>query len=486
MALTTSENSKYENVRLIFTGTIIHSLSLTHLEIIEDGALGVNTEGKISFLESWGPGEEKIKRAELEARVATAGHEVSIRHIPRHSFLIPGFVDTHVHAPQYTFTGTGYSLPLLDWLATYTFPQERKFESTSHASSVYPRSVGKSLRCGTTTAAWYGTIHTPSTLILAETCLALGQRAFVGKVCMDRNGGPGYVEESSQKSMEDTRKFVSAVQKLQCPTVQPILTPRFAVSCSGPLLEDLASLSKEQNLLVQTHCAENKAECEFVQDLFPGSRSYVDAYNQVNLLSNQTLLAHCVHLSAQDRTDLARTGTGISHCPVSNFALESGICDVRALLDCECKVGLGTDVAGGWSMSILEAMRNAIIASKVIETQRKNLKTALSHQPLIEETGTNPLTPVEVFYLATQGGANVLNLGDRIGNFHVGKEFDALIVDLTATVDNIPTAEPFASRTIDIYEHDDTMGLFEKFIFLGDDRNIREVFVGGKSVFRAS
>lgn len=317
---------------------------------------------------------------------------------------------------------------------------------------------------------------------------------------MDRNGGEGYVESSAMESLRDTEGFVESVQKLGLKNVEPILTPRFAVSCTSELLGGLGRLAKKHSLPIQTHCAENPAECRFVSSLFPSSESYVDVYRIHDLLTPRTVLAHCVYLSEDDRKMLRDSGAGVSHCPVSNFAIESGVCDVRKLLDSGCKVGLGTDVAGGWSMSLIEAMRSAIVASKVVAVQKRSDPVAEangntdSRDALVAEASCangspqpyRPLTLPEAFYLATLGGASILGIHDVVGNFVPGKEFDAIIVDLDAGVDaTTATDDIWASRSIDIFEDDDTATMFEKFIFLGDDRHIREVYVGGKRVVPA-
>ncbi|KAI8817236.1 uncharacterized protein EV422DRAFT_228048 [Fimicolochytrium jonesii] len=482
----------------VFVGTLIHSTGLATLEIIAPGVLGVDSNGRISFVEKLrhsgesegddGVEDERLLR-ELLTRVGAEG--VEIRRLPSHSFLIPGLIDTHVHAPQYAYTGTGYTLPLLDWLTTYTFPSERKFSSLMHAQTIYPKAVARSLRCGTTTAAWYGTLHLPATKVLAETCKSLGQRAFVGKVCMDRNGGEGYVEPSASDSLETTKEFINAVQSLNADTVQPILTPRFAVSCSSELMKGLAQLASQHALRIQTHCSENPAECSFIRDLFPDSRDYVSVYHDHGLLTNRTVLAHCVHLSDAETTLLSETQAGISHCPVSNFALSSGVCNVRRLLDANIKVGLGTDVAGGWSMSVVEAMRSALVASKVVGFTQRDALLALSKIPksVVEDEGPvlyhdqphRPLTVPEVFYLATLGGARVLNIAETVGNFIPGKEFDAVIVDLDAPETTTSEIDE-ARRPVTVFEHDTVTTMFEKWVFLGDDRNVAGVWVKGRRV----
>ncbi|KAJ3150135.1 hypothetical protein HDU89_003223 [Geranomyces variabilis] len=459
-------------VATVFVGTIVHSLSLTELEILAPGVLGVSVGGRIAFVERLDADKPDGLTATLSSHNASSAQ---VRRLPVHTLLIPGLIDTHVHAPQYVFTGTGYTLPLLSWLAKYTFPQEKKFASRAHAQEMYPRAVRRSLRCGTTTAAWYGTLHVDATDVLARTCVDAGQRAFVGKVCMDRNGGEGYVEESPAKSLIDTKKWLEDFEALKCgDRVRPIVTPRFAVSCTSELLTGLGDLARERGgLHIQTHLAENRAECAFVKELFPASESYAGVYRDHGLLTPRTVLAHCVHLSDADRKMLRETGAGVSHCPVSNFGLDSGVCDVRALLEAGCKVGLGSDVAGGWSMSIVEAMRSAIVASRVV-----------GHVKHAAATHAHPhvaLSLAETFYLATLGGAKLLDIDSTTGNFAPGKEFDALVVNLDAG-----GSEDSGARPVEIFDHDDAAEMFEKFVFISDDRNISEVYVAGRRVVGGS
>ncbi|KAI8920094.1 guanine deaminase [Powellomyces hirtus] len=461
----------------VFVGTIVHSRSLTELEILSPGVLGVTACGKVAFLESLS--SDSDRDASITKILQAHGSEKAhVRKLSPHTLLLPGLIDTHVHAPQYAFTGTGYTLPLLNWLEKYTFPQEKRFASTTHAETLYPKAVSRSLRCGTTTAAWYGTLHVPATKILAQTCARLGQRAFVGKVCMDRNGGDGYVEENAADSLQTTQEFLDSFEKIESDRVKPIITPRFAISCTPELLRGLGDMAEKNSLPIQTHCSENAAECAFVQELFPESKNYVDVYAQHNLLNPRTILAHCVHLSDAERKALRKSGAGVSHCPVSNFGLDSGACDVRALLDEQCKVGLGTDVAGGWSMSIVEAMRSAIIASRVVGFGKREVAKIQDGHTIAHKT----LSLAEVFYLATLGGAELLNIQHSTGNFMRGKEFDALVVDLDASTIGQGGKEELGTRTVEVFDHDDAAAMLEKFVFVSDDRNIREVYVAGSKV----
>ncbi|KAJ3199792.1 hypothetical protein HDU67_002548 [Dinochytrium kinnereticum] len=388
-------------------------------------------------------------------------------------FLIPGFIDTHIHAPQYVFTGTGTDLPLLEWLQKYTFPRESAFADTDYAKGAYARAVTRSARCGTTTACYYGTLHLEASKILVNVVSSIGQRAFVGKVNMDRNS-PEYYTETTQSSIKDTTDFVDYVSSVNSSLITPVLTPRFVPSCTSELMSFLGKLAVERNLPIQSHLSENRNEIKWVAELHPEETTYTGVYKRYGLLNQRSVMAHCIHLDEEERKLMLETGAGVSHCPTSNFSLVSGVLNVRRLLNEGIKVGLGTDVAGGYSPSILDAIRHAIVASKVV---------AARSQETAETKIIEPLSYSEAFYLATVGGAQVMGLEDRVGNFSTGKEFDALVVDLSAGLQGevVDLSNP-PNFSVDIFPHDDVVTAFEKFIFLGDDRNISQVWVQGKKL----
>ncbi|KAM9508878.1 guanine deaminase isoform 4-T4 [Guaruba guarouba] len=299
-------------------------------------------------------------------------------------FFMPGMVDTHIHAPQYSFAGTRVDLPLLQWLTTYTFPTEAKYKDSDFAEEVYTRVVRRTLKNGTTTACYFATIHTDTSLLLAEIIDKFGQRAFVGKVCMDMNDSVPQYKETTEDSVQETERFVQ------------------------------------------------------------------------ELLEKKTVMAHACYLSEEELKLFSLRGAAISHCPNSNFSLRSGVLNVQKVLKNNVKLGLGTDIAGGYSASMLDAIRKAMMASNGLQVNKVN------------ETG---LTLEEAFQLATLGGSQALGLDDVIGNFEVGKEFDALLINTKAS------DSPF-----DLFSADNFEDTLQKFLYLGDDRNISEVYVAGKQV----
>uniref|UniRef100_A0A8C1QXN6 Guanine deaminase n=2 Tax=Cyprinus carpio TaxID=7962 RepID=A0A8C1QXN6_CYPCA len=417
-----NRNDKTARIAHVFSGTFVHSTLRAAVEILQNCVLGVDDKGKIAFIENH---QDVVSLSEIW------GFETSdIKQLGQYEFLMPGMVDTHIHASQYSYTGTALDLPLLEWLNTYTFPVEAKYKDLDFANNVYTKVVRRTLKNGTTTACYFATIHTDASLLLGELADSFGQRALVGKVCMDCNSA--------------------------YPNVKPVVTPRFAPSCSSSLLSELGEIANNNKLHIQSHISENKEEVELVKTLFPDCKSYTDVYLKHNLLTDKTVMAHGCHLTDEELEIFRETGSAISHCPNSNISICSGMLNVRNILNHKVKLGLGTDVAGGYSPSMLDAMRRTIDTSKALTIQDPQHKT---------------LSFEEVFRLATLGGSEALSLDDQIGNFVVGKEFDALRVNVC-----VPDGP------IDLFPGECPKVILEKFLNLGDDRNITEVYVAGRQV----
>ncbi|ORX96401.1 guanine deaminase-like protein [Basidiobolus meristosporus CBS 931.73] len=441
----------------LFYGRFVHNTDLENLEYVNNGIIFIDEAGKI--LETHKDATEE-KLAELQQQHGLS--EENVVRLGDKQFLMPGLVDTHIHAPQYVFTGSGMDLQLLEWLETYTFPRESAFKSVEYAKVAYRDVVSQLLRNGTTTACYYGTIHLEACKVLANIVDELGQRAYVGKVNMDRNS-PDYYIETTDDSVEKTEEFIKYMLEMNKanPRVYPVLTPRFVPSCSGELMRQLGDLARKYDIPIQSHLCENKGEIEWVKHLHPELPSYTAVYDHYGLLTDKTIMAHCVHLTQEERELIKEKKAGISHCAKSNFALRSGVCNVRQLLEEDQKVGMGTDVSGGYAISMFDAIRTSAIASQTVSfTEKRADGSAYEHLKL-----------AELLHLATLGGAKVMGLEDRIGNFVVGKQFDALLIDPSAPESNFH-----------VYSHDDIYTTFEKFIYVGDDRNIRKVYVDGRVV----
>ncbi|GCB68688.1 hypothetical protein scyTo_0000927 [Scyliorhinus torazame] len=433
----------------VFKGTFIHSTDTSPLEILEPCILGVNGLGKIVFIETVDKEQELSEKWHFKRE--------NIRELqPRAEFFIPGLIDTHIHASQYPNMGACMDLPLLEWLVKYTFPVEAKFKDLKFAEDTYSKVVRRTLRNGTTTACYFATIHTDSSLKLCEVVDRLGQRAFVGKVCMDLNELFPEYKELLSESVNETERFIAELAGREYPLVKPIVTPRFVLSCSAELMQRLGTFVTHNNLHIQSHISESRKEVEVVKKTFPTCKNYSDIYNRHGLLTDKTIMAHGVYLSDQELELFRKKGAAISHCPNSNFSLCSGLFDARNALNHKVIIGLGTDVSGGYSPSMLNAVRSAIDVTKILSLRSSNYEK-LSYQ--------------EVFRLATLGGSKALGLDKLIGNFEVGKDFDAVLVKT-----NVPDS-PF-----DVFPDDPQKDIFQKFLFLGDDRNMIEVYVAGRKV----
>lgn len=393
----------------------------------------------------------------------------------KNSYVNISYSDTHIHASQYPNAGIFGKSTLLDWLNTYTFPLEASLADAAKARKVYSRCISRTLSHGTTTAAYYATISVSSTNLLADLCLAAGQRAFIGRVCMDTMAPDYYKDVSPEAAIADTITTIDHIKSID-PTydiVSPIITPRFAPSCTSELLMGLGKLAKEANLPVQTHISENSGEIALVKELFPKHDHYTATYDDHGLLGSRTILAHAVHLSDDERTMISERKAKISHCPVSNSSITSGAARVRWLLEAGIDVGLGTDMSGGYSPSILEAVRQSLLVSR--------------HVAMNPDHGENAkLSVEEVLYLATRGGAKCVGLEKKVGGFEVGMEWDAQLIAMSQVSDEGTLAEgEYGAADLgmtDVFGWETWDEKLAKWVFAGDDRNTRAVWVKGRLV----
>lgn len=365
--------------------------------------------------------------------------------------IIPGLVDLHVHAPQYSFRGLGMDLELLEWLDTNTFPEEAKYQDVEYAEKAYDIFTDDLKKSATTRACIFATIHVDGTLCLMEKLEKSGLHTMVGKVNMDRNS-PGYlVEENAQKSLENTMVWLKESEQ-RFKNTMPILTPRFVPSCTDELMEKIGELQRKSGLPVQSHLSENQGEIAWVKELCPYSEFYGDAYDQFGLFGGEcnTIMAHCVSSAEEEINRMKEKGVFIAHCPASNTNLSSGVAPVRRYLDADMKVGLGSDVAGGENLSIFQAMADAVKCSK--------LRWRMSDSSL------KPLTFEEVFYLGTAGGGEFFG---KVGSFEKGYEFDAVVLDDT----NLRHPQKLSVKS-----------RLERMIYISDDRNIIGKYVAGNKI----
>jgi guanine deaminase len=326
--------------------------------------------------------------------------------------VIPGLIDLHLHAPQYPICANGMDLELLDWLETYTFPQEAKFSDPAYANDIYPVFVKEITDSYTTRACIFGTIHEEANFILMDHLEASGLIAYVGKVNMDRHAPAYLIEADAKTSLEETKLWLEASRERYQRT-KPIITPRFIPVCSDELMHGLGELKKTFQVPYQSHLSENASEIQWIGDLCPESKSYTDAYLKRGAfgVESSTIMAHCIHLSEEEERVLKQNKVYIAHCPDSNINLSSGIAPIRRYINQQQFVGLGSDIAGGASLDMFYVMRSAIQSSKMYEKYVDENDVALKLE--------------EVFYLATKGGGAFFG---QVGSFEPGYEVDAVIL----------------------------------------------------------
>ncbi len=362
--------------------------------------------------------------------------------------IMPGFIDTHIHFPQ-TDIIASYGKKLMEWLETYTFPEEKKFKDKNHSDNVADFFLDELLRNGTTTALVLGTVHKESVEALFEKAQERNQRIIAGKVMMDRNC-PEYLQDSPESGYMESKELIEKFHKKGRNLYA--VTPRFAPTSTDEQLKKAGELLKEYDgLYLHTHVAENPDEIEFVKELFPDNRSYQDVYDQFELMGKRSVFAHAIYLDDKDFQRFSETGSAISFCPTSNLFLGSGLFNLKKSIEYNINVGIGTDVGGGTTFSMLKTLSEAY---KVCQLSGYNLSA------------------YQGFYLATLGGAKSLSIDDKTGNFEPGKEADFIVIDFKST----PLMKRRMENTKDIIEK-----LFA-LMMMGDDRSVFETYVMGKSV----
>ncbi len=417
-------------------GEIVHFLAdpaadPRALEHFADGVLIVR-DGHVA---ECGPATALL--AKLPAGTPLADH--------RGKLILPGFVDTHVHYPQ-TDIIASHGEQLLEWLEKYTFPAERRFADPAHAAEVAGFFCDELLRNGTTTAAAFATVHPASVEALFEAAQQRRMRLITGKVLMDRNC-PDFLRDTAETGYADSQALIERWHNRD--RLLYAITPRFAPTSTPAQMALAGRLFREHpGVFLQSHLAENRAEVAWVAQLHPEARSYLDVYERAGQLGMRALFAHCLWLDDSDRRRMAERGAAMSFCPTSNLFLGSGLFDLARARALGVRVGLGTDVGGGTSLSMLQTLNEAY---KVLQLGGQSLSAASG------------------FYLATLGGAHSLYLDDRIGNFAPGKEADFVVLD--------PRATPLLAR------RSAACATLEERLFvlmmLGDDRAVAATYVMG-------
>jgi len=442
---------------LAVQGTILQTPTPNALEVHSDVVLAVGGEGDILAVE---PSGSSAALAITDCAVRTLRLSPSQR-------LLPGLIDTHIHAPQWPQLGVGLDIPLERWLFEYTFPLESRYADAAFAQSVWDHMVPSLLSYGTTTAVYFCTIHEEATRLLAETCLREGQRAYVGRVAMDHpEGTPEYYrDESAVAGVSASARSIEQIRALDDPLhlVQPIITPRFIPACTDELLRGLGELAARTQALVQTHCSESDWEHGYVIDRHGCSDT--ESLRRLGLLRRGTVLAHGNHLGDADLVSIASVGAGVAHCPLSNAYFAGAVFPTQRALRLGVQIGLGSDVSGGAHPGLLPQCAMAVTSTRIGEDGVDALLPAA--QRGMPDTRIDTVT---AFHLATAGGAGLL--GAPLGLLEPGRQFDAIVVDLER--------EHSALRAWDGLDTEDR--IFEKIVRLASPADISAVFVAGRRV----
>ena len=382
--------------------------------------------------------------------------------LPLHDYgdmlVFPGMIDLHVHAPQFAFRGMCMDLELMDWLNSYTFPEEEKYEDLDYANKAYTMFVEALKKGATTRSCIFATRHRFATELLMQQMEQSGIISYVGKVNMDREASVNLTEASAEISAYDTFGWINAVKdKFQ--RTKPILTPRFIPCCTDKLMEELRQIQMAYGIPVQSHLSESKGEIDFVKFLRPNNPFYGDSYNEYDLFGKnddlgtdvKTVMAHCVWSTDDEVALMKKNGVFVAHCPSSNMNLTSGIAPIRKYLNLGLNIGLGTDIAAGHSDSIFRAITDTIQVSKM-------------YFRMVNEQ-YKPLVFSEALYLATKGGGAFFG---KVGSFEEGYEMDAIVMDDSVLVH--PQPLNLAERA-------------ERAVYLGlDEKNITAKYVAGTKI----
>ena len=383
------------------------------------------------------------------ALLPTLGRDVVVDD-QRGCVLVPGFVDTHVHYPQVDVIAS-YGTQLLDWLNRYTFPAELAFAERAHADAAAAFFLDRLLENGTTTAAVFCTVHPQSVDAFFTASEARGVGMIAGKCLMDRHAPDG-LTDTAETGYSDSKALIERWHGHA--RSRYAITPRFAPTSTLAQMQAMGALAREHpGVYIQSHVAENRAEIAWVNELFPGHRSYLDVYDHYGLLRDRSIYAHCIHLDDADRARMTAAGAKPSFCPTSNLFIGSGLYDLQQALAAGNVVSVGTDVGGGTSYSMLRTLGEAYKVQQLLDTS---------------------LSPAYALYLATLGGARALSLDDEIGSITPGKFADFALLD--------PAATPLLARRTAL--RDDPLDKFFALMTLGDDRAIAATYASGRCVHR--
>lgn len=378
--------------------------------------------------------------------------------------IFPGMCDMHLHAPQYAFRGLGMNLENPDWdmwFEKYAFPDEKRYADCVYAKKAYERLTEDLLKTTTTRCVMFATLHRESTEILMDLMEEKGIASFVGKVNMDRNSIPGLLE-TTEESLEETKRWLADCEETKkYRKCHPVITPRYIPTCTDALMRELGKLAVEKNIPIQSHLSEGLDEMEWVKELKPDSSFYAAGYDEYHMMGDlvPAVMAHCVY-SPEEEISLMKNRKKliVAHCPQSNISSSGGIAPIKRYLAEGIRVGLGTDMAGSNTLSLLRAITDAIHVSKA--------RWAYTERGGDPHAKKNVLSLAEAFYLATHGGEG---LWEKVGSFEEGFCFDAVVMDDERIRDFCPRSS---------YER------CERLVLMADDRDVAAKFIDGRLVYQ--
>lgn len=401
-------------MKIVIQGDFYTSLSVSQVQLHPQALIVVDDQGKIERV-------VEDHDAEYQQLVDNARLQDKLVKTAKHQVILPGFVDLHVHAPQWPQAGVALDRPLEEWLQHYTFPLEAKFAHPAFAKQVYPSLVKELLNNGTTTVLFFGSIHNQSNSILAQECMKQGLRSFIGRVAMDNpDQTPDfYRDDSSKIALQESERSIEELQDLGkgnplAPV--PVITPRFVPSCTDETLRGLGKLARKYDLPIQSHLSESVWEHNYAIKRF--GMHDAEVLDHFGLLTDKSVMAHATQLTASDRHLVKERRTSLAHCPISNVYFGNGIMPVKTLVHQHINVGMGTDIAGGFSPSLYDNIRQAVMSSQIRQD---------GVSPDNKGVANSRISMPTAFYLATIGGGQSLHL--PVGAIKPGFQADLQIVN---------------------------------------------------------
>ncbi|WP_430610045.1 guanine deaminase [Enterococcus sp. DIV0876] len=441
-----------------FKGDVFHTPTDGKLEFLEDALIQIDSSGIITKV---------TKKGDIDYQSACE-HADNVITLSKGACFLPGFVDLHVHAPQWPQAGIALDEPLNVWLDECTFPLEAKYADTAFAQTVYEDLVAQLLARGTTTVLYFATIHLEASFLLAKICVEKGQRGLVGKVVMDDSqANPDfYRDASTDAALQETEAFIQAVQGLAESAhqgVYPVVTPRFVPSCTDEGLAGLGALAQKYDVHVQTHCSEGQWEHDFVQERF--GKTDTEVLKDFGLLKEKAVMAHSNFISPKDGDLFIEAGAAVAHCPISNAYFANSVIPIKRLKDQGVTIGLGTDISGGFSPSLYDNIKQAVMSSRMLE-DGVDVRIEQSDRGVPDSR----ISVVDAFSLATKGGGDALRL--PIGVIKEGYAFDVQVIDSQCKDNPLPDFGVFTTPEARL----------QKILYLATMQNIRQVWVQGKKV----